>query len=105
MAGRAAVPVQVGQDKMNMQGEEERGGRLMAAHGKGQVAHNIWHTHHAPTRRRPLVRKWRRSGAAAQQAGAVVTPMPGRIVKVWPLAWFGSVWRGLARAAGRQRIC
>ncbi len=47
------------------------------------------------------MRKWRRSGAAAQQAGAVVTPMPGRIVKVWPLTWFGSIWRGLARAAAR----
>ena len=28
------------------------------------------------------MRKWQRSGAAAQQAGTVLTPMPGRIVKV-----------------------
>ena len=35
-----------------------------------------------PCRRRPLVRRWQRSGGAAQQAGSVVTPMPGRIVKV-----------------------
>jgi biotin carboxyl carrier protein len=32
--------------------------------------------------RRPMVRRWLRSGAASQQAGTVVTPMPGRVVKV-----------------------
>ncbi|EFN51015.1 hypothetical protein CHLNCDRAFT_37598 [Chlorella variabilis] len=46
-----------------------------AAHGlKGTVA-----TVHC---RRPVVRKWLRSGVSSQQAGTVVTPMPGRIVLV-----------------------
>lgn len=33
-------------------------------------------------RRRPVVRRWQRSGEASRQAGVVVTPMPGRVVKV-----------------------
>ena len=39
-----------------------------------------------PCCRRPVVRKWLRSGAASQQAGTVVTPMPGRVVKASMLA-------------------
>lgn len=32
--------------------------------------------------RRPVMRRWLRSGAAEQAVGSVVTPMPGRVVKV-----------------------
>lgn len=33
--------------------------------------------------RRAVARRWERSGAAAQSAGTVASPMPGRIIKVF----------------------
>ncbi|KAL4431303.1 hypothetical protein ABPG75_006559 [Micractinium tetrahymenae] len=66
---------------------EVDGQRLQASwclhsHGDEEVL-DLWVGGSQHQFRRPVVRRWLRSGAAAQAAGSVLTPMPGRIVKVF----------------------
>lgn len=50
-------------------------------HGEEEVL-DIWAAGRQHQFRRPVVRHWLRTGAADRHAGTVVTPMPGKIVKV-----------------------
>jgi hypothetical protein len=76
----------------------------MCSHGEEDVL-DMWVAGRQYQFRRPVVRRWLRAGAAARQAGTVVTPMPGKIVKVrtnwgWGWVWGHCVWPGLATAWG-----
>ncbi|PSC74742.1 Methylcrotonoyl-carboxylase subunit mitochondrial [Micractinium conductrix] len=66
---------------------EVDGQRLTASwclHSHGEEeALDLWINGTQHQFRRPVVRRWLRTGAAAQAAGSVVTPMPGRVVKVF----------------------
>lgn len=79
----AVTGVELGEDSVCA----EVGGQRMAAtwclhsHGDEEVL-DLWVAGSQYQFRRPVVRKWLRSGVSSQQAGTVVTPMPGRIVKV-----------------------
>lgn len=55
-------------------------GTYMCRHGEQEVL-DLWVAGAQFQFCRPLVRKWERSGAAANQAGIVKAPMPGKIVK------------------------
>ena len=50
-------------------------------HGEEEVL-DLWAAGRQHQFRRPVVRRWQRTGAADRHAGTVVTPMPGKIVKV-----------------------
>lgn len=63
-------------------GQQLRAAWCLGSHGEEEVL-DLWLGGRQYQFRRPLVRRWQRSGGAAQQAGSVVTPMPGRIVKVF----------------------
>ncbi|GAB4816461.1 hypothetical protein N2152v2_003507 [Parachlorella kessleri] len=63
-------------------GQRLKGSWCLHSHGEEQVL-DLWLAGRQYQFRRPIVRRWLRAGAAAQQAGTVVTPMPGKIVKVF----------------------
>jgi 3-methylcrotonyl-CoA carboxylase alpha subunit len=68
--------------RAEVDGQQLRAAWCLGSHGEEEVL-DLWLGGRQYQFRRPLVRKWQRSGGAAQQAGSVVTPMPGRIVKVF----------------------
>ena len=47
---------------------------------------NVWLAGDCHEFRTAVPRKWARAGAAAAAAGNVVTPMPGKVIKVCPRA-------------------
>lgn len=67
-------------------GQRLRASWCLHSHGDEEVL-DLWVGGSQYQFRRPVVRRWLRSGAAAQAVGSVVTPMPGKVVKVFVGQW------------------
>ncbi|KAL4438488.1 hypothetical protein ABPG77_000136 [Micractinium sp. CCAP 211/92] len=63
-------------------GQRLQAGWCLHSHGDDEVL-DLWVDGSQYQFRRPVMRRWLRSGAAEQAVGSVVTPMPGRVVKVF----------------------